>query len=78
MMAGFPRSRRLSRPWPRILRLGIGLHAFDIGRPAFLAVDGSLAPGPASLGWASGSTPSALDGRLSPQSTALLPLAPPP
>ena len=49
-----------------------------IGRPAFPAVDGYLAPGPASLGWAPGSTPSTLDGRLSPQSTALSPLASPP
>ena len=33
--AGFPCSRRLSRPWPRLLRLGIGLNAFGIGRTAF-------------------------------------------
>ena len=37
--AGFPRSRRLSRPWPRLRRLGTGLSAFGIGRPAFPAVD---------------------------------------
>ena len=36
-----------------------------IGRPAFPAVDRYLAPGPASVGWAPGSAPSALDGRLS-------------
>ena len=40
-------SRRLSRPWPRLLWLGTGLSAFDIGRPAFpaipAAVDGYLA-----------------------------------
>ena len=42
-----------------------------IGRPAFPAVDRYLAPGPASVGWAPGSAPSALDGRLSPQSTAI-------
>ena len=43
-----------------------------IGRPAFPAVDGYLAPGPASLGsgWAPGSTPSTWDGRLPPQSRA--------
>ena len=38
-----------------------------IGRPAFPAVDGYLAPGPASLGWAPGSTPSTWDCRLPPQ-----------
>ena len=65
LFVAFPRSRRLSRPWPRFLRLGTGLNAFGIGRPAFPAVDGYLAPGPASFGWASGSTPSASDGRLS-------------
>ena len=32
-----------------------------IGRPAFPAVDDYLAPGPASVGWAPGSAPSALD-----------------
>ena len=41
--AGFPRSRLLSRPWPRrgqgrLLRLGTGLNAFGIGRLAFPAV----------------------------------------
>ena len=36
-----------------------------------------VGPGPASLGWSPGSAPSALDGRLSPQSTAISPLAPP-
>ena len=43
----------------------------SIGRPAFPAVDGYLAPGPASVGWAQGSAPSssALDGWLSPQSS---------
>ena len=36
-------------------------------------VDGYLAPGPASIGWAPGSAPSAFDrGRLSPQWTAIL------
>ena len=40
---GFPRSRRLSRPWPRLRRLGTGLSAFGIGWPAFPAVDGYLA-----------------------------------
>ena len=47
-----------------------------IGRPAFPAVDGYLAPGPASLGWAPGSTPSTLDGRLSPQWTTISPGSP--
>ena len=39
----------------------------------FPAVDGYLAPqaGNASVGWAPGSAPSALDSRLSPQSTAI-------
>ena len=41
--AGFPRSRRLSRPWPPLRRLGTGLRVL------------------------------ALDGRLSPQSTAMSP-----
>ena len=36
-----------------------------IGRPAFPAVDGYLDPRPASVAWAPGSAPSALDGRLS-------------
>ena len=36
-------SRRLSRPWPRLRRLGTGLSAFGFGRPAFPAVDGYLA-----------------------------------
>ena len=36
-------------------------------RPAFPAVDRYPAPGPASAGWAPGSVPSALDGRLSSQ-----------
>ena len=50
--AGFPRSRRLSRPWPRLRRLGTGLSAFGIGQQAFHTVDCCLAPGPASEGWA--------------------------
>ena len=49
--ASFPSSQQLSRPWPRLLRLGTWLSAFGIGRLAFPAVDGHLAPGPASLGW---------------------------
>ena len=42
-----------------------------LGLSAFPAVDRYPAPGPASVGWAPGSAPSALDGRLSPQSTAI-------
>ena len=41
--ASFPRSRPLSRPWPRLRRLGTGLSAFGFGRPAFPAVDYYLA-----------------------------------
>ena len=43
--AGFPPSRRLSRPWPRLrLRwLDTWLSAFGIGQPAFPAVEGYLA-----------------------------------
>ena len=46
---------------PRLHRLGTGgLSAFRIGRPASPAVDGYLAPGPASFRWAPGSTHSAI------------------
>ena len=76
--AGSPRSRRLSRPWPRPRRLGTGLRAFRSGRLAFPAVDGYLAPAPASVGWAPGSAPLALDGWLSQHSTAISPLPLPP
>ena len=48
--AGFPRSRRLSRPWTRLRRLGTGLRAFGIGRPAFPAVNGRATISPSSLG----------------------------
>ena len=41
--AGFPRSRRLSRSWPPLRRLGSGLRVFGIGRQAFPAVDGYVA-----------------------------------
>ena len=44
-----------------------------VGYDAFPVVDGYLAPGPASVGWAPGSAPSALDGRLSPQLTTISP-----
>ena len=47
-----------------------------IGRPAFPAVDSYFAPGPASLGWAEGSSPSALDCLLSPPSSVYGYLAP--
>ena len=81
--AGFPRSQRLSRPWLRLRWLGTRLSAFTEVRLCTAGFprshgDGYLAPGPASVGWAPGSAPSALDGRLSPQSTAISPLAPPP
>ena len=44
-----------------------------LGLSAFPAVDRYPAPGPASVGWAPGSAPSALDGRLSPQLTTISP-----
>ena len=41
--ASCPRSRRLSRPWPSLRRLGTGLSAFGFGRPQSTAISpGSL------------------------------------
>ena len=53
----------------------------SVASPPFAALDGQLspqsypAPGPASVGWAPGSAPSALDSWLSPQSMAFLPVS---